>query len=85
MKTFGGILRKGDANDIKKHWVSQSNVIRLRDIGKSNYSNGKIAFRKLQELSCANLINSVVYEDVWSTFTINGKTIPKSIWFLSQT
>ena len=44
MKNVGCILRRSGANGIKKHEDSQSNVMRLRDIGKSNFPSGKQYF-----------------------------------------
>ena len=47
MKTFAGLLRKGDKKHPEKHEVSQSNLMRFRDIRESSSPNGKTAIRDI--------------------------------------
>ena len=49
MNAFGGILRKVTKHP-EKHWVSQSNLMRLRDIAKSNSPNRETAFANIGKL-----------------------------------
>ena len=70
---------------LEKHWVSQSNLMHLRDIGESDFSLGKTVICGFENEHSKNLINTVVYEDFWRPFAQIEQNAPESIGFLSQT
>ena len=83
MKTFGAILRKSDQKCNENYWGFHSKWMTFRDLAQVNLSLGKSALWTMEKRCCENLINTVVYEDLWGHFPKSDEKYQENHWFFT--